>query len=158
MRTASACFALLLVLAAAPVPANDTVGGVDHVGLTVTDLEASAAFFTEGLGFRITGRDDDYPAVFLTNDEIIVTLWRVAKPGDAVPFDRKKNVGLHHLAFRVASFEALEALHEKVKQVQGVRIEFSPELFYGGPAKHMMIREPSGNRLEFIHRPPTAPR
>lgn len=24
----------------------------------------------------------------------------------------------------------------------------------GGPARHMMIREPSGNRLEFIHRPP----
>ncbi len=31
-------------------------------------------------------------------------------------------------------------------------VTVGPELSYGGPAKHMMIRKPSGNRLEFIHR------
>lgn len=32
-------------------------------------------------------------------------------------------------------------------------IELAPELAYGDPTKHMMIREPSGNRIEFAHTP-----
>lgn len=62
-------------------------------------------------------------------------------------------MGLHHLALSVTSFEALEALHARLKDMPGVRIEFAPELAYGGPAKHMMVYEPSGNRVEFVHRP-----
>lgn len=60
---------------------------------------------------------------------------------------------LHHLAITVSSFDALDLLHERFKNVEGVVIEFAPELAYGGPGKHMMIREPSGNRLEFTFRP-----
>ncbi|PCJ16728.1 MAG: glyoxalase, partial [SAR86 cluster bacterium] len=65
----------------------------------------------------------------------------------------KNNVGLHHLALSIASFEELDALYEVLANTDGVVIEFSPEPLSGGPTKHMMIREPSGNRLEFIHRP-----
>jgi lactoylglutathione lyase len=151
--------ALLLLLAllvcSPPAAASEAVrvGGVDHVGLTVTDLEASAAFFTDALGFETIRRDAAYPAVFLTNGKVIVTLWRATDPKNAVAFNRKHNVGLHHLAFAVDSFEKLDAVYERVKQVPGIRIEFSPEPLSGGPAKHMMMREPSGNRVEFIHRP-----
>lgn len=35
----------------------------------------------------------------------------------------------------------------------GLVIEFSPELLSNESTEHMMIREPSGNRIEFIHRP-----
>ena len=144
----------LLFVTALPARATESpVAGVDHVGLTVVDLEASRAFFMDTLGFTLLARDADYPAVFLTNGDIIVTLWRVEDVVDAVAFDRKRNVGLHHLAFKVDSFEALDALHERLKTTAGVRIEFTPEPLSGGPTKHMMIREPSGNRLEFIHRP-----
>jgi lactoylglutathione lyase len=147
----SALIALLAV--GGDVAAESSVGGIDHVGLAVTDLGASERFFTETLGFTLTRRDDDYPAVFMTNGSVIVTLWRVQDPATAVPFDRRNNVGLHHLAFAVESFAALDALHGRLEQVPNVRIEFAPEPLSGGPAKHMMIREPSGNRLEFIHRP-----
>ena len=128
--------------------------GFNHVGLSVTDLDRSTEFFTQTLGWRLTGRDEDYPATFMTDGEMFLTLWRVNDPDTAVQFDRKNNVGLHHLAISVASFEILEELYERVKTVEGVVIEFPPELAYGGPTKHMMIREPSGNRLEFAHNPP----
>ncbi len=154
MKIRLLALALVALLSSPAASAATVIDGVDHVGLTVTDLHASTAFFTQALGFEISGRDDDYPAVFLKSGKTVVTLWRVTDPGAAVPFDRKRNVGLHHLAFRVGSFEALDALYETVRRIPGVRVEFAPELFYGGPAKHMMIREPSGNRLEFIHRPP----
>lgn len=135
---------------AKPVMTN----GFNHVGLSVTDLEKSTKFFTETLGWRLSGRDEEYPATFLTDGEMFLTLWRVTDPETAVEFNRKNNVGLHHLAISVASLDILDELYERVKAVDGVVIEFAPELAYGGPTKHMMIREPSGNRLEFAHNPP----
>jgi len=128
--------------------------GFNHVGLSVTDLESSTRFFTETLGWDLSGRDEEYPATFLTDGEMFLTLWRVTEPATAVKFNRKNNVGLHHLAISVASFDILDELYERVKSVDGVVIEFAPELAYGGPTKHMMIREPSGNRIEFAHNPP----
>lgn len=138
-----------------PEPSKPEVAAVDHVGLAVTDLEASQAFFVDGLGYAVRGKDPSYPAVFLSNGQGMITLWGLADPASATPFDRKRNVGLHHLALSVTSFEALDALHSRLAAMPGVRIEFAPELAYGGPAKHMMVYEPSGNRIELVHRPPS---
>ncbi len=126
---------------------------VDHVGLTVKDLEATKGLFVSVLGFAVRSHDPEYPAYVMSNGVATITLWRASDPGSAVAFDRKRNVGLHHLALRVSSFEALDALHEALAAHPGVVIEFAPELAYGGPAKHMMFREPSGNRIELVHRP-----
>lgn len=134
-------------------PSGAGVLGTDHVGLTVTDLEASRALFVDGLGFAVRGQDTSYPAYFLTNGQTTVTLWRTTDPDNATPFDRRLNVGLHHLALAVDSFETLDALHARLATFPGVVIEFPPELAYGGPAKHMMFYEPSGNRIELVHRP-----
>ncbi len=136
----------------APAPQPE-VAAVDHVGLAVSNLDASIAFFEKGLGYTVRGRDPSYPAAFLSNGRSLITLWGVSDPETATPFDRRRNVGLHHLALSVTSFEALDALHERLSAMPGVRIEFAPELSYGGPAKHMMVYEPSGNRIELVHRP-----
>ncbi len=128
------------------------IGGVDHVGLAVSDLEASKTFFSNTLGFKVLGKDSSYPAYFLNNDSITITLWQTTNGKQATPFNRKTNVGLHHLAFQVESLEKLNALHKTLTQVEGIEIEFAPENLGKGPTKHMMIREPSGNRIEFIHR------
>lgn len=128
--------------------------GFNHVGLSVLYLDKSTRFFTETLGWQLSGQDPDYPASFLTDGEMFLTLWQVNDPVTAIKFDRKNNVGLHHLAISVPGFAELDALYETVKAVDGVVIEFAPELAYGGPNKHMMIREPGGNRLEFVHNPP----
>jgi len=146
-------FSYLSLLVQHPALANDSgVGGINHTGLTVLDLNATENFFTSVLGFSVSGRDKSYPSSFLSNGEAFITLWQVSDPKKAIKFDRKNNVGLHHIAFTMESFEALDALHEKLKTVPGVKIEFAPETLGNGPTEHMMIREPSGNRLEFIHR------
>jgi lactoylglutathione lyase len=128
--------------------------GMNHVGLTVRDLDKSVAFFVETLDWREVGGYADYPSKFVTDGEIFLTLWQATIPDTAIPFDRKNNVGLHHLALTVTSFEALDILHARFLETDGVVIEFSPELNGPGPTKHMMIREPSGNRLEFAYTPP----
>lgn len=153
-------FCILTLFFTAPLFAEESqdtpqpvTRGLNHLGLSVKDLDVSTLFFTEVLGWRKVGGDPEYPASFLSDGELFLTLWQVDQE-KAVDFNRKTNVGLHHLALTVPSFEALDALHEKLKTVEGVVIEFAPELAYGGPTKHMMVREPSGNRLEFAHNPP----
>jgi lactoylglutathione lyase len=123
--------------------------GFNHVGLTVKDLNASTQFFVDTLGWELKGKDTSYPASFVSDGAMLITLWQAKSPEKTISFDRKNNVGLHHLAISVKNSEALDELYLRFKQVPAVVIEFAPELSYGGPAKHMMIREPSGNRLEF---------
>lgn len=124
--------------------------GVHHVGLTVRDLKRSLTFFTGVLGFKKVGEIPDYPAVFVSDGRVMVTLWQVQEPQVAVNFDRRKNLGLHHLALRVTNGEELEKLHRRLIDADGVTIEFAPEPLNNGPTRHMMVYEPSGLRVEFI--------
>ena len=124
--------------------------GINHLGLAVKNLDKTVTFFTDTLGWRTAGGDPDYPAVFVTDGNAFVTLWQVTDPKTAIEFNRKNNVGLHHLAFTVKSLKALHELHQKFQDVDGLVIEFAPEFMGQGPTTHMMIREPSGNRLEFV--------
>ncbi|MCG6935193.1 MAG: VOC family protein [Proteobacteria bacterium] len=123
--------------------------GSHHIGLTVPRLEDSAAFFTDLLGWQVAGRDDAYPAIFVTDSKIMVTLWQ-AQTDNFTPFDKDNVIGLHHLALQVDSAQALDALYHQLKNAKNVSIEFAPELLRNGPAHHMMCYEPGGIRIEFI--------
>ena len=123
--------------------------GIDHVGLTVHNLEATREFFVECLGWRIVGERPDYPAVFVSDGKLMVTLWQVQDLEAPVAFDRRKNIGLHHLALRATDENALATILERVSAWPGVTVEFAPELLGAGPKRHMMIYEPGGIRIEF---------
>ena len=124
--------------------------GANHIGLTVSKLEESAAFFTSVLGWKEVRRKDDYPAIFVSDGSIMLTLW-ATKEVPSTSFNRKSNVGLHHLALQVENEASLYEVHERLKN-SATTIEFAPEALGNGPAKHMMCYEPSGIRLEFIWR------
>ncbi|MGK9175221.1 VOC family protein [Yokenella regensburgei] len=121
--------------------------GVQHIGLAVSNLEASAAFFTKLLGWEEVKRREDYPAIFVKDEALMLTLWKTQTEAP-VSFDRKKNVGLHHLALRVNSKADLYRILDILKANQ-IEIEFEPTLIREGPSMHMMCYEPSGIRVEF---------
>lgn len=123
--------------------------GVHHIGLTVRKLEETAEFFTKLLGWEEVKRRDDYPAIFVKDDSLMITLWKT-QTEDPVKFDRKMNVGLHHLALRVNSQEVMYQLHDLLKE-NHIEIEFEPTLRGEGPSMHMMCYEPSGIRVEFYY-------
>ena len=122
--------------------------GAHHIGLTVSELEKSARFFIDVLAWNEVKRIPDYPAIFVSDGVLMVTLWGI-KPETSQAFNKDVNVGLHHLALRVQSFDDIENIHTRVAEY-GLRIEFSPELLGEGPAKHMMFYEPGGIRIEII--------
>ena len=129
--------------------ASAVTRGAHHIGLTVPDLEQTRRFFLDTLGYEQVGEVPDYPAVFLTDGSLMITLWQAADPDNAIGFDRKNVIGLHHLALTVDG-DALDALYERLSETPNVEIEFSPEPLGGGPTRHMMTNIPGGIRLEFL--------
>lgn len=123
--------------------------GAHHVGLTVPVLDPAVRFFMEGLGFERVGGVESYPAAFLSDGDVMITLWQAENGEQAAPFDRHRQLGLHHLAIRVRD-GALDALHERLAVRDDVAVEFAPESLGSGPARHMMATIAGGIRVEFI--------
>ena len=128
---------------------NALTRGAHHIGLTVPELAKTRGFFLDTLGYRQVGDVPEYPAVFLIDGHTMITLWQ-AQTSDAIAFDRKNNIGLHHFALKVDNHDALDTLHEKLLQTSDVAIEFAPEPLGGGEIKHMMVYIPGGIRVEFL--------
>lgn len=121
--------------------------GAHHIGLTVPDIRAAREFFVEALGFSQVGEVPDYPAVFVSDEHIMITLWQAESPVSAVPFDRRKNLGLHHLALAVTD---LDALAEQLAARDDVAIEFEPQPLGQSGLRHLMCRIPGNLRLELV--------
>ena len=126
--------------------------GIDHLGLTVRDLDTTVAFFTDCLGWTVVGGKPDYPSQYVTDGTSVLTLWQV-QTENPVAFDRKTNLGLHHVSFKIATEEKLNALYETVEDWPGIVVECSPEFSGSGPKVHFFVAEPGGLRLEFAYDP-----
>ena len=59
--------------------------GAHHIGLTVPKLDATRKFFLDTLGYDQVGEVPDYPAVFLSDGSIMITLWQATDPAIAEP-------------------------------------------------------------------------
>ena len=124
--------------------------GAHHVGLTVPDLPEARGFFIDALGFEQVGEVPDYPAAFVSDGAVMITLWQAEDPSTAIAFDRRRNIGLHHLALRVGSPEALSQIAAELGAREDTDIEFEPEGLGSSGLRHMMCRIPGNIRLELI--------
>lgn len=126
--------------------------GLDHLGLTVPDLDKTVSFFTECLGWKEVGGKPDYPSKFISDGNCVLTIWQ-AQTDSPTRFDRKTNLGLHHVALKIADEDTLNSTFAKIKDWPGVNVECSPELSGAGPRIHFFINEPGGLRMEFVCTP-----
>lgn len=121
---------------------------IHHLGLAVRNLDQTAAFFTEVLGFKVVKERPDYPARFVSNGSAFLTLWQTE--ADATEFNRRTCVGLHHFALSVESRDDLATFYQAAADFPGVKIEFEPEPLGDSGALHTMMTEPGGIRIELI--------
>ncbi len=124
--------------------------GIHHLALTVRDLATTLNFFEQTLGYKKVGEVPEYPAAFVSDGQIMIALFQAENPPEAINFDRKSNIGLHHFSLILPSLEELDQLNSKLSATEGVAVEFPPEDLHGGPTKHMMCTEPGGIHIEFI--------
>ena len=124
--------------------------GINHLGLSVLDLNQTVDFFVDCLEWTESGRDSSYPRSAVSDGTVRLTLWQINQELDVQAFHRRKNIGLHHLALEVESEASLLELADKIVNYPGTTIEFMPEPVGEGPRKHMMFAEPGGIRIEII--------
>ena len=124
--------------------------GSHHLGLTVPNITATRNFFVNILGFEQVDEVPNYPAIFVSDGTIMLTLWQAIDPDNATPFDRKNNIGLHHFALKVDNLATLKSIYQTLLNTAGVEIEFAPEPLKGLSAHHMMFYISGGIRMELI--------
>ncbi|MFJ7774815.1 VOC family protein [Streptomyces yangpuensis] len=118
-----------------------------HVGLNVTDLERSLAFYRDALDFQVLGegKEEDRRYAFLGRDgELVLTLWQQAD-GAFAP----AAAGLHHLAFSAGAIEEVRAYEERLR---GLGVDFAHEGVVahgeGTASGGIFFHDPDGTRLE----------
>src|SRR5437870_10204113 len=98
------------------------LAGIGHVLLRVADEEASKRFYRDVLGFRIAEQDPEHGGVFMTLGDGFHTIdiTQHPAPGEAVR-PAGCQLGLVHIAFKVASYAALRGAYAHLLQ-SGVEI------------------------------------
>jgi lactoylglutathione lyase len=118
-----------------------------HIGLNVTDLDRSLAFYRDVLEFSVIaeGKEEDRRYAFLGDGEsLVLTLWQQA----GQPYDTGR-AGLHHLAFEAASIERVRR-YEEALRAYGVDFAHDGVVAHGEGAASggIFFHDPDGTRLE----------
>ncbi|MEU7742602.1 VOC family protein [Nonomuraea sp. NPDC049158] len=118
-----------------------------HVGLNVTDLPRSIAFYRQVFDFEVMSErtDGDRRFALLGRDGILlVTLWQQSSGTFAT--DRP---GLHHLSFQVPDIEAVRRAETTLREL-GVQPVYDGIVPHGegGSSGGVFFTDPDGVRLE----------
>ncbi len=146
---------------------------VTHLGICVTDLERSIAFYRDLLGFQVLSeihvagepsdtllelKDVDLRAAYLERDGLRVELLKYASPPTPGPAAKRamNHLGFTHLSIRVSELgDLVEKLRGRgVTIVDRTRIDIP-----AFEAAAVMIEDPDGVRIELVQVPgdPSAP-
>lgn len=132
-----------------------------HIDLVVSSIERSLPFYRDLLGplgwhelEEVEGERGETIS-YLTGAADCSFGLREARGGSGEPYDRY-NVGLHHLAIRVASRMIVNERAEWLRR-QGARIESGPEEYSYIPGYYaVFFHDPDGIKLEILHVPELA--
>ncbi len=146
------------------------IGNVDHINIIVSNLERSARFYTELLGFEETRRahlKGDWIEAIVGLPDVEADVVYVQPPGDGPRIELlsyrspkgqafsenalTNTVGLRHIALRVCN---MDATYARLKEA-GVEFIGPPTAVPGGVVKHdegrkrlCYFRDPDGVLLE----------
>jgi len=86
---------------------------IGHIVLNVTDVERSTRFYRDVVGFQVSRYRPDGTGAFLTCGVVHHNLALFRAPAGARPI-QKGAIGLNHFAFKVESYQALQAAHKRL--------------------------------------------
>jgi catechol-2,3-dioxygenase len=128
---------------------------VGHCLIKVRDVERSCKFFVDVLGFQLMEQDPDHGGVFLSlpGDGHTIDLSPVGNPETATPpVGQQDGVGVLHIAFKVASYEALHDAYDTLKANNVEIMRMTDHV----SQRSMYFSDPDGNTLEIYYEFPRA--
>jgi glyoxylase I family protein len=126
------------------------LSGINHIAITVTDLDRSRAWYQEVFGMT-TLMEDTHPDgtgyfVLLGNSAISVLVGLHAHPANpGEPFSESKT-GLDHVGFTVASHTELEAWEARLTELGVAHSPVNDQPNYSV----VVFRDPDNVQLEFV--------
>jgi catechol-2,3-dioxygenase len=117
-----------------------------HVALRVRDLDCAVAFYRDVVGLPLRSRHGDQVAFLGVREDASHEIALFALPADA-PGPEPTRVGLYHMAWEMASFEDLQAFHQRLL-ASGARITG-----YSDRQCNVMFLDPDGNENEALWEP-----
>ena len=133
---------------------QDNFNGLQHLGLPVSNLEASLEFY-KSLGFKrimashvdVTEENDTILVAMMEQKGVIIELYQVTKK-EMDELKSRKDGHIDHIAFDVADVK--KAFHE-LKEAGFIMVEDKPVFldFWEKGCKYFAIRGLDGEKLEF---------
>jgi glyoxylase I family protein len=131
--------------------------GIHHLDIVVSSIERSLPFYRELLGplgwhglSEVEGERGE-TIYYLTGPGSTLGLRQATTPSEG-DYDRYR-VGLHHIAFEVASRAAVDERAEGLR-THGAEIESGPEAYWYQPGYYaVFFYDPDGLKLELVHVP-----
>ena len=133
-------------------PININITGIQHIGIPVTDITASQAFY-ERLGFASAMRAGFGPenergtCIMMKRGNMVIELYQLPEK-DLADIRSRKNGHIDHVAFDVpdidAAYAALKEAGLNILEPEPVFLQF-----WDKGCKYFNITGPDGERLEF---------
>ena len=95
----------------------DVPRAIGHIVLNVTDVARSVEFYRDVIGFEVSRYQPGGNTAFLTCGKIHHDLALFKAPDGAKPYETGQ-VGLHHFAFEMESYEALQAAYQRLVEAE----------------------------------------
>ena len=126
--------------------------GIDHIDISVRDLDRSVAFYHAFLIEMGFVRISDGATVVWQQNGLEIAIRTATSIDTAKAYDRYR-VGLHHLAFRAASRADVDSFYRFLLD-QKVEILDPPADYpdYGDPYYALFFADPDGIKLELVYR------
>jgi catechol 2,3-dioxygenase-like lactoylglutathione lyase family enzyme len=118
-----------------------------HVGIAVTDLDRSRAFYERAFGWETLKAGGDHPHRFAflgADGDLLVTLWE-----QATAAFNPESAGLHHLAFAVSTIDDVRAAEQRLHDLGAVFVHDGVVPHReGADSGGIFFTDPDGTRLE----------
>ncbi len=127
--------------------------GLDHIDLTVTDLERAIDFYQTVLGALGFSRVKHPTYVAWSNGKLNIAVREAADEHRNTRFDRTRS-GLHHLALKAKNRIDVDTLHTLLVE-KGLTVLDAPAEYpeYGPDYYAVFFTDPDGMKLELVHFP-----
>ena len=133
-------------------PVAITINHLQHVGIPVTNITVSAAFYSRlgfsnvmQSGFELQGETGT--CIMMKNNSVIIELYQLPD-AHLTEISNRKNGHIDHVAFDV---DDIDACYERLKNASFQIIEPAPVFlsFWDKGCRYFNITGPDGERLEF---------
>jgi catechol 2,3-dioxygenase-like lactoylglutathione lyase family enzyme len=126
--------------------------GIRHVALLCSDIAAMERFYCDVLGYHVEWRPSA-GELYLTRGEDNLALH--ARPTPALESaGATQESRLDHVGFLLDRPEEVDAWAAYLAE-KGIRLDTAPRTHRDG-ARSFYMRDPEGNRLQFLYHPPLA--